>query len=208
MLNNKGSAAAVAAERQLNQHYAHAVQDRPNSDAGSEIESSSEQSSGYSSRSTRPLQAMPHVPNLPNTARYDSPSQLDNPMSLLASGYPTHNLGLENEYGQGPYQDDQGHHPSRSSAGSETVKAFACATCGKGFARRSDLARHGGLHQVKPLVPQSADGIVQNEYIVVLDLMFATFQVATNNSSSDLHSRFTVASIPGRNRICARDAER
>lgn len=208
MLNNKGSTAAVAAERQLNQHYGHIVQDRPNSDAGSEIESSSEQSSGYSSRSTRPLQAMPHVPNLPNAARYDSPSQLEHPMSLLASGYPTHNLGLENEYGQGPYQDDQGHHQSRSSGGSEAVKAFACATCGKGFARRSDLARHGRLHQVKPLVSRSADDIVQNEYIVVSDLTFATSQDATNNSSSDLHSLSTVVSIPARNHTCARDAER
>ena len=186
MLNTKGSAAAAAAERQLHQQYSHVIQDRPNSDAGSEIESSSEQSSGYSSRSTRPLQAMPHVPNLPNSARYQSPSQLDHPMSLLASGYPTHNLGLEHEYGHGPYQDDQGQHQSRSSGGSEAVKAFACATCGKGFARRSDLARHGRLHSVQPMVSQNADDVLQNEYIVVSDLMFVTSQDATNNSSSDL----------------------
>ena len=146
MLNTKGSVAA-AAERQFSQQYAHIVQDRSNSDTGSEIESSSEQSSGYSSRSTRPLQAMPHVPNLPNNPRYQSPSQLDNSMALLASGYPAHNLGLENEYGPGPYHDEQGQHPSRPSGGSEVVKAFACATCGKGFARRSDLARHGRLRQ-------------------------------------------------------------
>ena len=150
MLNNKGSAAAAAAERQLHQQYAHVVQDRPNSDTGSEIESSSEQSSGYSSRSARPLQAMPQLPNLPNDIRYHSPSQVDHSMSLLASGYPQQGLGLENEYGQEPYQDSQGHHANRSSGGNEAVKAFACATCGKGFARRSDLARHGKLRVVKP----------------------------------------------------------
>jgi hypothetical protein len=33
-------------------------------------------------------------------------------------------------------------------------KAYPCSTCGKGFARRSDLARHGMLHDlVTPLRP-------------------------------------------------------
>lgn len=32
---------------------------------------------------------------------------------------------------------------STGSAGSFLIKAFACSTCSKGFARRSDLARHG-----------------------------------------------------------------
>lgn len=187
MLNNKSSAAVAAAERQFHQQYAHVVQDRPTSDAGSQNESSSEHSSGYSSRSTRPLQAMPHVPNLPNGVRYDPSTQLEHPIALLASRYPTHNLGLENEYTQGPYQDAQGHHPSRSSGGSEAVKAFACATCGKGFARRSDLARHGRWHLVQPPVLQDADDILQSGYIVVSGHMFAIIQDAISNSSRDQH---------------------
>lgn len=28
----------------------------------------------------------------------------------------------------------------------QPTKAYPCSTCGKGFARRSDLARHGMLH--------------------------------------------------------------
>ena len=148
MLNTKGSVAS-AAERQFQNQYSHVVQDRQTSEASSQNESSSEHSSGYSSRSTRPLRAMPHVPNLPNDMRYDSSAPIEHPMPLLASGYPTHSLGLENEYAQAPYHDDQGHHASRSSGSSEAVKAFACATCGKGFARRSDLARHGMLPSVQ-----------------------------------------------------------
>lgn len=33
--------------------------------------------------------------------------------------------------------------PGRPSSGDPQTKAFPCSTCGKGFARRSDLARHG-----------------------------------------------------------------
>ncbi|KAL8796281.1 MAG: hypothetical protein Q9195_001396 [Heterodermia aff. obscurata] len=143
MLNTKGSVATAAAERQFHHQYSHVVQDRQTSEASSQNESSSEHSSGYSSSSTRPLRAMPPVPNLPNDMRYESSAQIEHPISLLASGYPTNSIGLENEYAQAQYQDDQGHHASRSSGSNEAVKAFACATCGKGFARRSDLARHG-----------------------------------------------------------------
>jgi hypothetical protein len=41
------------------------------------------------------------------------------------------------------------HHDPQSMDGAQRTsslpKAFACSTCGKGFARRSDLARHGKL---------------------------------------------------------------
>jgi hypothetical protein len=39
---------------------------------------------------------------------------------------------------QAQQQDANGSRPQ-----SEAAKAFACSTCAKGFARRSDLARHG-----------------------------------------------------------------
>ena len=147
MLNNKGPAAGPAVEHAYQPSFMRIVQshDRSASDGGSELESSSEQSSAYSSRPARPLQAMPH---LPNAVRYPSPSQPEQPMPLLASGYSTHSLGLENEYTQEHYQDEPGNHPNRSAGGNDAVKAFACTTCGKGFARRSDLARHGTSHLV------------------------------------------------------------
>lgn len=41
-------------------------------------------------------------------------------------------------------QDQGGMDGGRASTGSGGLpKAFACSTCAKGFARRSDLARHG-----------------------------------------------------------------
>jgi hypothetical protein len=147
MLNNKGPGAAAAPEHTYQPTLVRVVQcnDRSASEAGSEFESSSEQSSAYSIRPDRPLQAMPHVPN---GVRYPSPIQGEQPMSLLASGYSAQNLGIDNDYGQGQYHDEPSSHPGRSSSGNDAVKAFACTTCGKGFARRSDLARHGKLKSV------------------------------------------------------------
>lgn len=143
MLNSKGPAATTsAAEHSYQPSFVRVVHrnDQSASDAGSELESSSEQSSAYSTRPGRPLQAMPHVPN---GMRYSSPSQGEQPLSLLTSGYPTQSLGLDHDYAQ--YHDDTGGLPSQGSGGNDALKAFACTTCGKGFARRSDLARHGTL---------------------------------------------------------------
>lgn len=43
-----------------------------------------------------------------------------------------------------PQQDQNPTEPGRNSTGGSGLpKAFACSTCAKGFARRSDLARHG-----------------------------------------------------------------
>ena len=142
MLNNKGPATTTTLEHNYQPNLVRVLQsnDRSASEAGSELESSSEQSSAYSTRPARPLQAMPH---LPNAVQYPSLSQSEQSLSLLPSGYSTQNIGLENEYAQAQYQDEQSNHPSRSSGGNDAVKAFACNTCGKGFARRSDLARHG-----------------------------------------------------------------
>jgi hypothetical protein len=35
------------------------------------------------------------------------------------------------------------HHLQQSQAPQPPSKGFACSSCGKGFARRSDLSRHG-----------------------------------------------------------------
>lgn len=72
-------------------------------------------------------------------------------MSMLQNSYVPQTFGLDNGYLQAhpqqhqeqpQDQQDQQRLSSRQPAG-DTMKAFACTNCGKGFARRSDLARHG-----------------------------------------------------------------
>lgn len=147
MLNSKGPAAVAAAEHQFS-HLTKSSQisNQLGSETGSEVGNNSDHSSVYSSRSTKALQSLP---NMPNGMRYPSPSQLQHPMSMLPSGYPPQHLGLENGYVHSQHQDEQQNqaeqfnNSSRTTGGNDSVKAFACTTCSKGFARRSDLARHG-----------------------------------------------------------------
>lgn len=151
MLNSKGPTAVVDSEHQYTQltsqlNKAVHLHSRMGSETGSDLGNNSDHSSVYSSRSSKALQALPH---LPNGMRYPSPSQLQHPISMLASGYPPPNLGLENGYIHGHHRSQehqragQFDESSPVSGGNESVKAFACTTCNKGFARRSDLARHG-----------------------------------------------------------------
>ena len=153
MLNTKGPAAVAAAEQQLQQQLAQAAEThgRTASETGSEIDNTSEHSSGYSSRSVHPLQAMA---NIPNGLHYSSSSQMQQPvpMPMLTNTYTPHDLVAENGYPHQQNQEDshnepeQNHELDRPAGNGETVKAFACTNCKKGFARRSDLARHGKQH--------------------------------------------------------------
>lgn len=140
ILNSKGPAAAAAAEQQLQQqlvaHGTH-VGGRTSSDTASdrgESPHASENSSHYSSRSTQPL----HVAaNVSNSMRYPSPTQMQQQLPMLQNGFVSNNL-LGNTY-----IADQSNEQERPMTAFSGQKAFACNTCGKGFARRSDLARHG-----------------------------------------------------------------
>lgn len=143
MLNSKGSVAAAAAEQQLTQHIARAFNTGgPTSEASSELDNSSDHSSEYSSRSGKPLQGMAWVQNpVPHPSSGDS----QQPMPYLASSYDTHQMGQGTGYQNAirSYDHPEPLHSNKASSGGEAVKAFACQSCGKGFARRSDLARHG-----------------------------------------------------------------
>lgn len=139
MLNSKGP--VTTSEIHL-QHLSKSSQMNVHnlSENNSEMGNNSDHSSGYSSKSAKALQAMPNMPNM----RYQSPSQLQHPMPMLANGYSNPALSQDNSnvrYFPANY-DEQNNVASRAP-GNEGNKAFACQTCSKGFARRSDLARHG-----------------------------------------------------------------
>jgi len=90
-----------------------------------------------------------HISASINNTGYPSPHEMQPPMSMLGSNYG--DRAYENYY-LAKQQQDNAHSQSRTTIDSTAlpspienaaVRTFPCATCGKGFARRSDLARHG-----------------------------------------------------------------
>jgi hypothetical protein len=98
------------------------------------------------------------MPSYPHDMRYGSPSAGTMGVgNALLNGYQS-NPQDHHGYGQRPLPDGTGHQPGGQQPVQQPQngpnvrmapdnngppKAFACSTCGKGFARRSDLARHG-----------------------------------------------------------------
>lgn len=141
ILNTKNAAAsAAAAEQQLQQQLAQAVQfdSRPSSDMGSEQSGShmGDQSSRYP-----PLQNMHQMSHMAEGNRYPSPTQTPQSMPMLQNGF------TPDGYADGSYMHKgtplQNGSTGKKSKDGSAVKQFACQNCGKAFARRSDLARHG-----------------------------------------------------------------
>lgn len=127
----------------------------------------SEHSSRYSSQAPQPLQSYPPMnPNM-NGMRYPSPSQMQTPMPLLNNNSYIPNPP-DHSYPQQPPPDQQ---PVARQANDTIPKAFACSTCGKGFARRSDLARHERIHSgVRPHVcdfPNCGKQFIQRSALTV-----------------------------------------
>lgn len=116
---------------------------------------SSEHSSRYSSTAPQNSVAYQQIAaQLTNGMRYPSPSMPQaNQMPMLSQNYQPNGTPDSNYPQQTPTlgatqqstpQEQSPMESTRTSTGSSGLpKAFACSTCSKGFARRSDLARHG-----------------------------------------------------------------
>jgi uncharacterized Zn-finger protein len=128
ILNTKGSAAAAAAaadaQLRLQLEQAAHMNARTNSDMGSDQSSSS----GHK-------QPFHQMSNYPTNMSYTSSAQQQGPQ-MMSNGF-LHGDAHEDSYVQSG--DSNSGRPNNDGA----PKAFACSTCAKGFARRSDLARHG-----------------------------------------------------------------
>lgn len=131
ILNAKGNAAAAAeARRQQQQQLAQStpMSNRSNSDMGSEQGSTS-------SLLPQPLHPSNNPPN-----KYPSPIPTASTMQMMPMTFQTDGL-QENGY---PSNDEV-----TTLARPAGEKSFACSHCSKGFARRSDLARHGACNLVE-----------------------------------------------------------
>ncbi|KAL8809328.1 MAG: hypothetical protein Q9223_003062 [Gallowayella weberi] len=158
MLNSKSSAAAAAAaaatDQRMTQHVAHSFSAPNTSETGPEFASMSDHSV-YPARSSRLIQTLSYAPS---SIHQPSQGDMQSPMPILVSSKDAPRTGYENGYAHSPTHPEEQQHSAQSltsgtSGGSEAVKAFACGTCGKGFARRSDLARHERIHTgVRPHV--------------------------------------------------------
>lgn len=143
ILNNKGPAASA---EQLQQQLARA-KGRTISEVGSGqafAHNLSDDPSRFSSQSTGPQL---HNLNMANAQRYTNSAPLQQQFPMIPDPYPTPTGSVENGYANSHHADDlRGNQllgqPSQPGPTNQ-VKAFACSNCGKGFARRSDLARHG-----------------------------------------------------------------
>ncbi|MCJ1284450.1 hypothetical protein MMC26_003782 [Xylographa opegraphella] len=151
ILNSKGpAAAAAAAEHQLQQQLAQVVnaEIRNLSDSGSERGMPSHVSSN---------QSLLPLSNMVNDARFSAPDHHPDSMAMLPNSFSQQNGLSENGYNH-PRQRDTGQpnpslNGSRLAENGSALKAYACLTCQKGFARRSDLARHERIHSgIRPHV--------------------------------------------------------
>ena len=142
IVNSKGSKGAAVAANDAAQdlHLLHSISHAssfPLSENGSERGTSphgSEHSRYSTPRLVSQMNGMNGAPNM----RYPSPAAMQNPLPMLQQTYRP-----ENGYESGGMQQDHTGEHGRQSGDNVPQKAFPCSTCGKGFARRSDLARHG-----------------------------------------------------------------
>lgn len=133
ILNRKGSAAVVAAEAQFQQQFIPAQLDTSSPRMKPEP--------GVPGTGDNPvLSYAPHPPPLGHM------TNTHQDMRYAPQQHPSSSMPLmQNAYVPSGYPSAQipNSAASQGRSGDPPPKTFHCSTCGKGFARRSDLARHG-----------------------------------------------------------------
>ncbi|KAI1005730.1 hypothetical protein K3495_g2488 [Podosphaera aphanis] len=159
IVNSKGKgAAAVAIKNGSPQdiHLLHSmsqVSDIPLSEPGLERDNPSHNSENSRYSTSRYLSQMNGMNGAPTDLRYPSPTAMQNSMPMQQQPYRPE--GFEKSMTpQAILKPEEGRQPETNVV----QKAFPCSSCGKGFARRSDLARHERIHSgVRPHVCQHVD---------------------------------------------------
>lgn len=162
------------------------IKSETNSERGVSPHPSNDYQSRYPQPAPPPLQAYQPMPAaMSNGMRYPSPTAMNAPMPMMNQQYLP-NPPPDHAYPPQVAPDQQQQVGGRPASDTGPPKAFACSTCGKGFARRSDLARHGKSRRVPLACGPTALTTQQRGFTAAFVRTFATTPTAASSSSSAL----------------------